>query len=401
MTATADAVFRRPRLYPKQAAFLYAPERYSITEASTKSGKTVGCLVWLLEQAMKGKRGNNYWWIAPTFPVATIAFRRMKRAVPREFFSPNESEHTLTLANGAVVWFKGADKPDSLYGEDVYAAVIDEATRCKEESWHAVRSTLTATRGPVRIIGNVKGRQNWAYRLARKAEQGAPDMAYFKLTAYDAVEGGVLDAAEIEDAKRMLPEPVFRELYLAEPADDGGNPFGLAAIRACIAPLSTAPPSCWGVDLAKSEDWTWAIALDASGTVCVDERWQGPWSMTMPRLGGLFRRGGYRALVDATGVGDPIVEQLQRNGGTRIEGYHFTAPSKQRLMEGLAAAIHQQTVRFPDGPLVAELEAFGYEYTASGVRYSAPEGLHDDGVCALALAVQARSEPAPRVRSLG
>jgi len=47
-----------------------------------------------------------------------------------------------------------------LYGEDVYGAVIDEASRMKEDAWTAIQSTLTATRGPVRIIGNVKGEKN-------------------------------------------------------------------------------------------------------------------------------------------------------------------------------------------------------------------------------------------------
>lgn len=122
--------------------------------------------------------------------------------MPHQVYTANESELTLTLANGAVIWFKGADKPDSLYGEDVYGAVIDEASRCKEDAWHAVRSTLTATRGPVRIIGNVKGRKNWAYQLARKAEAGAPAMHYARITAADAVAGGVLDAAEVQRALR-------------------------------------------------------------------------------------------------------------------------------------------------------------------------------------------------------
>jgi len=36
--------------------------------------------------------------------------------------------------------------------------------------------------------------------------------------------------------------------------------------------------------------------------------------------------------------------------------------------------------------LAAECEAFEYVYTRTGVRYSGPEGMHDDGVCALALA---------------
>jgi hypothetical protein len=37
--------------------------------------------------------------------------------------------------------------------------------------------------------------------------------------------------AEIEDAKRELPDHVFRELYLAEPVRRRGNPFGLTAHR--------------------------------------------------------------------------------------------------------------------------------------------------------------------------
>ena len=39
-----------------------------------------------------------------------------------------------------------------------------------------------------------------------------------------------------------------------------------------------------------------------------------------------------------------------------------------------------------DPILIEELESFEYEYTRTGVRYSAPQGCHDDTVCALALA---------------
>jgi hypothetical protein len=399
--AQRTAEYRRPYLYPKQSAFLFTPARYSVVEASTKTGKTVGCLVWLFEQAaIHGAAGRNYWWVAPTFPVATIAFRRMKRAIPRGLYHANESEHTLTLANGSVIWFKGADKPDTLYGEDVYAAVVDEATRCKEEAWHAVRSTLTATRGPVRIIGNVKGRKNWAYQLARKAESGAPGMAYFKLTAWDAVEGGVLDRDEVEDAERTLPRDVFRELYLAEPADDGGNPFGLAAIAARVGPLSEAAPVAWGWDLAKSHDWTVGIGLDAEGRVCRFERWQGPWELTLAKV--TAHTGRVPALVDSTGVGDPVLEALQKNHAHNFVGFKFSQTSKQQIMEGLAVAIQQGAVTYPDGPIRQELDVFEYEYSRTGVRYSAPDGLHDDCVCALALAVHLQRRPVaePRVRSL-
>ena len=381
----------RPHLYPKQTDVFFGPERYSITEASTKSGKTTGGLVWIFEKAaLEGLRGRNYWWVAPTYSVAKIAYRRMKRMIPPGLFQPNESEQSITVANGAIIWFKGADKPDSLYGEDVYAAVIDEATRCKDDSWHAVRSTLSHTQGALRVIGNVKGRRNWAYQLARMAEGGAPDMSYHHLTAYDAVDGGILEVSEIEDAKRLLPENVFRELYLAEPSDDGGNPFGMEAIRKAIAPMSTLPASVWGWDLAKSHDWTVGIGLDKNGHVCRFERWQAPWETTLQRIRSFTAS--LPALVDSTGVGDPVLEALQKNGHSNYEGFKFSATSKQQLMEGLAVAIQQLAVRYPDGLIVSELETFEYAYSRSGVSYSAPAGLHDDCVCALALAVAKRGK---------
>lgn len=384
--------YKRPYLYPQQLDALFNEARYALVEATTKSGKTVGSMAWLLEAALeRGAPGRNFWWVAPIFAQAKIPFRRMKRGLPGEVYRANETELTIALFNGAVIWFKGADKPDTLYGEDVYDAVIDEASRCKEEAWHAVRSTLTATRGRIRIIGNVKGRKNWFYQLARKAEAGEPGMHYAKITAPDAVKAGILAAEEVEDARRQLPDAVFNELYLAEPSDDGGNPFGIEAIRRCVAPLSDAPAEAWGIDLAKSVDWTVAIGLDGERRVSRFQRFQKPWQQTISLLGQEI--GSVPALVDSTGVGDPIVEALQAIHPATVEGYKFTAPSKQQLMEGLAVAIQRQEVRFPDGPIRAELESFEYVYTRTGVRYSAPEGMHDDCVCALALAVSRAAHP--------
>jgi hypothetical protein len=384
-----------PRLYAKQRQAIWSPTRYTIIEATTKAGKTAGCLIWLLTMAWnRGGENRNFWWVAPVIPQAKIAFRRMKRML-RQYdpaklsWDANETELRIDLWNGASMWFKGGDDPDNLYGEDVYAAVIDEATRVKEESWHAVRSTLTATEGHIKIIGNVRGRKNWAYNLARKAETGAANMAYFKLTAYDAVAGGILKASEIEDAKATLPEHVFRQLYLAEPADDGGNPFGLDAIRRCIGPVSTDPTTVYGVDLAKSVDWTWIIGLDAAGCQSHSERWQSDWGQTRRRI--IDTVGQTPALIDSTGVGDPIVEDLTRESPV-IEGFKFSAPSKQQLMEGLAASIQRAEITIYDPLLISELETFEYEYTRGGVRYSAPEGLTDDGVCALSLADRLRKQ---------
>lgn len=392
--------FRRILLYPKQAAIVDDPARFTICEASSKAGKTASHLEWLLEQAIQAGAGN-WWWVATVSDVADIAFRRAQdrlkgylesRAQRVKVGEPypyraNLSRKFIEL-NGATIWFKSADKSDSLYGEDVRGAVADEISRWKPDAWTALYSTLTATRGRAKLIGNVKGRRNFAYLLARKAEAGEFDWGYHKLTAYDAIKGGVLDTETIEQAKRDLPDAVFRELYLAEAGDDGGNPFGIKAIELCqLEQPSSNPTVAFGVDLAKSSDYCWLIGLDAQGHQTVSERWQGDWGSTRTRI--LERVGAIHTLIDSTGVGDPIVEDLQRERSS-IEGFKFTSTSKQQLMEGLASSIQRGEVRFSDLILIAELEAFEYEYTKTGARYSAPPGLHDDGVCALALAVRMR-----------
>jgi len=215
--------YSRPPLAKYQEDAIFSTHRYGIIEASTKAGKTTGCLIWLLEQALfNGGDGRNFWWVSPVFAQADDCYNRMLRAVPKHLYKSHEGEHTITLVNGSVLHFKSADRPDTLYGVDVYAAVIDEASRMKMAVWLAVRSTLTFTKGPVRVIGNVKGRKNWAYKMARRAEaeKGEGNMQFRRITAFDAVAAGILDMEEIEDARSQLTEEEFAELYLAEAPRD-------------------------------------------------------------------------------------------------------------------------------------------------------------------------------------
>ena len=328
--------------------------------------------MWQATRVINVDPGSSRLWLEPVYPLAKIMFERVIRMYSRmdpnheTGWDTNKTDLVFVHPGGSRQYFRGSDRPDLIYGPDYADAVIDEASRCKEEAWHAVRSTTTATRGPIRCIGNVRGRKNWFYRLARKAEAGEPGMRYSRITADDAVEAGILDREEIESARRDLPDAVFRQLYMAEAADDEGNPFGIEAIGRCIAGLAEGKAVVYGWDLAKSIDWTVGIGLNARGQVCDFHRWQSDWDSTREQVTRISR--GIPCVVDATGVGSPVVEDLQR-AGLDCEGYTFTSKSKQLLMEGLRNAIHTQEISILDGTMRAELEAFEYEYTASGVRY--------------------------------
>jgi hypothetical protein len=99
--------------------------------------------------------------------------------------------------------------------------------------------------------------------------------------------------------------------------------------------------------------------------------------------------------VDSTGIGDPVLEELQVDHGN-FTGYMFSLVSKQKLMEGLAVSIQSHEIGYPEGPIRQELESFEYVVTPSGrTTYAAAQGHPDDCVCALALARELWAETQP------
>jgi hypothetical protein len=384
---------------------LYLTDHCIVTE---NSGKTVGCMAWLLEQAIeKGGANRNFWWIAPSRAQSLDVYERMKAGLPRRIYRKNDTDRKVMLINGSVIWFKTGEEPNLLYGAEVYAAVIDEASRVREDAWVAIQSTLSATNGPVRCIGNVKGKKNWFYRYSRRAQAGGePNAHYGKMTCADAIEAGIMDPQVVEDARQHMPEAFFRELYFAEAADDEGNPFGSDAIRDCIkkfesvygsAKVSGKPAIAWGWDVARTVDYTVGIGLDEDCAVAEFRRWRGvPWLAQAHRVRVLS--GSVPTLVDSTGVGDPFLEMLWRTEGGQLvinnfEGIKLTVERKQQVIEGLVGAIQGRSISYPDGPIAIELDSFEYQYPESAsararglVLYAAPEGMYDDCVIALALA---------------
>jgi hypothetical protein len=216
-----------------------------------------------------------------------------------------------------------------------------------------------------------------------------------------------MDPKVVEQARANMPEQWFRELYFAEAADDEGNPFGYENIRACIkkfqrahgagATTSGKPAVAWGWDVARTQDWTVGVGLDEDCALAAFYRWRGvPWLAQAHRVRVLT--GSVPALVDSTGVGDPFLEMLWRTRDGQLvinnfEGMKLSTEKKQMVIEGLVGSVQEGAIAFPDGPVAIELDSFEYYYPetrtarARGlVLYSAPDGMNDDCVIALALA---------------
>ena len=363
--------------HPAQKQVLDCDKRFIVMMAGRRFGKSLISQTISIETAVNKKRVA---YITPTYQLGKIFFKEIVDLLPLEIYSKNESDLVITFITGGSIRFFTGERLDNLRGLKFHLAVIDEASFIPnlEDGWlNSIRPTLTDYKGKAIFLSTPKGK-NYFFSLFSKAE---PDWQSFKFTTYD---NPYIDPNEIDDARKQLPEVVFEQEYMANPAENAANPFGSQHIRKCIHLVTTMPVVAYGIDLAKSVDWTVIVGLDEDGNVAYFDRFQMDWHNTKQTI---LRLPKCPILVDCTGVGDPILEDLQREG-VMIQGLKFTSSSKQQLMEGLQAAIHQGKIGYPEGIISQELEVFEYQYTATGVKYSAPSGFHDDAVMALALAWQ-------------
>jgi len=368
-------------LHPGQLRVLREAGRFNVLECGRRFGKTHLGVQLAIDVAIDG---GEVGWFAPTYRYLADPWRAVEKALGPAIMKVDRVEKRLDLISGGSIDFWSLDSVDAGRGRRYDRVIIDEAGIVRDlgPAWQeTIRATLADKQGDAWFLGTPKGR-NFFHRCF---ERGQIADGGWKSWRLPTTTNPTIRDEEIEAARRELPKQVFEQEFLGVPADDGGNPFGLDAIERCIAEKSSNPPKAIGVDLAKSVDYTVVCGLDEAGSVCLLERWQAPWSETIGRIERML--GEVPALIDSTGVGDPIVEDLQRKQ-PRVEGFKFTQVSKQQLMEGLASAFQTGRIQIPDGWLRTECETFEYQYTRTGVRYEAPSGMHDDGVCALALALR-------------
>ena len=364
-----------PTPHANQEKILNADKRFIVVMCGRRFGKSELSQILIIKEALKG---GQVAYITPTYGLAQVFFERLAKVLP---FKSNISKLKIYCPNEGSIEFFTGERLDNLRGRKFHLVIVDEAAFIAdlEDGWNnSIRPTLTDYEGKAVFLSTPRGK-NFFYSLFMK--QGENDWQSFKFSTYDNPH---INPREIDEARIQLPEVVFEQEYMANPSENSANPFGNAFIKRCVKPISAQPIVCYGIDLAKSVDYTVIIGLDKDGNVAYFDRFQMDWHNTKETI---KRLPPAPIVVDSTGVGDPILEDLLREG-VNIEGLKFTSQSKQQLMEGLASAIQQVRIGFPEGVIVDELDVFEYQFTSHGVRYSAPSGFHDDTVMALALAWQ-------------
>lgn len=314
----------------------------------------------------------------------------LKRYLPPEIIDKqNDVELKIFLKNGSQIYILGADNPERLRGQQVHGVVLDEYESMKESVYDEIyRPVLAANGGFCWLVGTPIGKNHFY----KKYKMATDNPAIWHVIHVPASTSGIISAEALAQAKVEMTQQSYQQEFEVEFLEGEGRIF--RRIRENIGGQFQEPrlgrQYKMGVDLARHFDYTVLTVVDrhTHELVHYDRFTQIDWNLQKARIEALARRYNNATItIDATGVGDPVCEDLRRTG-LIINEFKFTGESKKSLIENLALLIEQNKIKYPEIPeLINELEAYTYILTPQGnVRYTAPEGEHDDTVCSLALA---------------
>jgi hypothetical protein len=387
-TATGAANLALPKLYPAQAIIRNSPTRFRVAACGRRFGKTQTGKHIILDYALNSAR---CWWLAPTYLMASAVWRELVNVLREMRPKINRSERYIELPGGGFIAVRSTHNEDSLRGEGLDFAVLDEAAFMSNNVWPAiVRPMLLESQGSALFLSTPYGR-NWFWDIYGMGLDPAElEWDSFHFTSAD---NPVITQVELDNIRRNTPERTFREEYLAEFLEDSGVVFRnvrAAATAPVNAVYDPAHSYVFGVDWGRDVDSTAIAVIDATTKqmVALDHFTGIGWALQRGRLANLASVWKPSVIwAEANSIGAPNIEALQSEG-LPVRPFQTTATSKKPLIENLALAIERQDVALlPDDTLIHELVAYELERLPSGtMRYSAPPGKHDDTVIALALA---------------
>jgi phage FluMu gp28-like protein len=397
----------KPR--PSQKEFLLSTARFKVISAGRRFGKTIAALNWLLEGALN-HRGWNSMWVAPTYRQGRYAFKRLMSALRLSggmsiISRVSESDMVIEFINHSSISFRTAENYDNLRAEGINRLVIDEAARIPKAAWEEVlRPAISDTGGDVMFISTPKGR-NWFYHLWLMGKN--PEFPDYQSWRFDSSDNPKIRPEDIELARKTLPENVFKQEFMAEFIEEAGevvpNVDVSIVLPELIARKEPGHQYYGGIDLARKRDYTVITILDDELRLIDFERFTGVnWDVQKNKIAEMVRKYDALTLVDQTGVGDPIVQELLLSD-VYVRGFTFTAEKKRSLVQNLIFGFGEKKIQLAKIPiLIEELKALDYKQSESGnISYQAPEGMTDDCVMSLALAYWAATREAwPGVRSI-
>jgi phage FluMu gp28-like protein len=303
------------------------------------------------------------------------------------------------------------NSPQLLRGYTAHLVLPDEANFFRDDElvfYNVIYPMLATTDGALIASSTPWNKDSVFYRMCQ-----SKDFSKHVVTCEDVVKAGLIKQSFIDQMREELPEERFRREFYAEFVEDADTWLTQSIIVKCVDSQldfldfrSEAQGDFFvGVDFGKHRDYSVVLAVQKVERVLKFVHLhrfplQTEYASVIGYVKSLQDRWkNVRAVyADITGVGDYIVEDMKRSGILNVTGILFTLPSKEEMATILRERMRASEVRLPyvptktlaDVDLTAELNVEKFELLKTGnVKFTHPEGSHDDVFWAAALAVTA------------
>jgi len=364
-----------------------------------RSGKDKVCFNYMVKRATE--EVGTYFYFLPTYTQAKKVIWdnidndgfKMIDHIPLDIAKRNNSDLKFDLFNGSVIQLIAADRFEfTSVGTNPRGIVMSEYSITEPQVWNFIRPILKVNKGWAIFNFTPRG-MNHAAQLLQIAKNN-PERWYWEILTIDDTK--ILTQKDIEEEqKEGMPQDLIEQEYFCKFIEGAGAFF--RRISKNIHLLGEVKPKVGhrykiGVDLAKHEDYTVITVLDLMTfkVVAIDRFNQIDWNLQKARIEAIARKyNNAEIYVDSTGVGEPIYEDLATTG-LNIAPFKFTEQSRKDLLNNLAIKFELDKIKIPnDQILIDELKSMRYDLVSERgkLRVQVPDGLHDDCIMSLALAV--------------
>ena len=363
---------------------------FGVVVAPRGSGKTLLAmnlmLYWLL-----GDKNQKGGWVSPIYNQAKAVYDQVVEAGRDIIVQSNRQDLNITFINGSSLKFLSSDNPDSIRGFRFHYLILDEVAFQKETAIQsAILPTLNPTGKKCLLVSTPRGKNHF-YTWYLKGKDMLADTISFKIPL---TECPYINKSLIDEARKSLPESIFKQEYMAEFTDASSDVFvGIEQVASVgIFDLSRRQDVFVGVDTGLQEDMSVLTCINTVGRVVwVEALNRENISTIADKFSNILTNynvvGGY---VETNGIGRAMYDLLKKKF-LKIKEWNTTQDNKTEMVRKLIGDIESLNIEIPSIDLCPELhqEMSSYTYKLSGngkLTFSHPNGGHDDYVDSLMLA---------------
>jgi phage FluMu gp28-like protein len=406
-----------PTNYQTQLIQQFQTSQFTAARWARQTGKSHTISALLLHYALTHP-DSNIGIVGPSWRQTKLIIKHINnflQKLPQSTYKKPQRT-SVTLTNGSSIEAY-PNNPDTIRGPKLHIVYADEFNFIPndEELYDAMLFTLGTTNGKFVCTSTPWRTDSIFFKIFHS--QAYADYAKSHVTWQQALEpNGPLKPQILTRIKRQLegdPCRWQREMN-ADWAENQNSWLTQAQITQCInhqlqyISFDAKPSGNFyaGLDLGKHQDPSvLAIVKVEQQKISLIHMRRFPLETPYASIIGYVKtisdrwRVIHKILVDSSGVGDYITEDMTNTGLDNIEGVTFTQMSKQEMAQHIKQAVTEKRLLIPyDSSLIAELNLETYELSKDGrVLLSHPQGTHDDRFWALALATYAtRTVPSPK-----